>query len=130
MLRGFLPTVLGWHVRVGADANPRSLRNYPMQAGGSEMLRLACCLGIERGIEICAPVHDAILIRAPIDRLEEDTHRMQSAMAEASRTVLSGFELRTDAKTIVYPQRYMDPRGAVMWERVWRLIEDTEAACA
>ena len=61
------------------------------------MLRLACCLGTERGIEICAPVHDAVLICAPLDRLEADVARMQEAMCEASRIVLDGFELGTDA---------------------------------
>jgi hypothetical protein len=29
-------------------ANGRSLRNFPMQANGAEMLRLACCLGTEK----------------------------------------------------------------------------------
>jgi len=39
----------GWTVRIGSDANPRSLRNFPCQANGAEMLRLACCLASERG---------------------------------------------------------------------------------
>ena len=64
-------TVFGWRVHVGPDANPRSLRNFPMQANGAEMLRLACCLATERGIEVCAPVHDALLICAPLDRLTQ-----------------------------------------------------------
>jgi DNA polymerase I len=62
MLTGSLHTVFGWHVHVEEKANPRSLRNFPMQANGAEMLRLACCLATERGIEVCAPVHDAVLI--------------------------------------------------------------------
>ena len=74
MLRGSLYTVFGWHVRVGNNPNPRSLRNFPMQANGAEMLRLACCLGTERGIEICAPVHDAVLICAPLS-LAGSRHR-------------------------------------------------------
>jgi DNA polymerase I-like protein with 3'-5' exonuclease and polymerase domains len=132
ILTGSLQTVFGWHVHVGANSNPRSLRNFPMQANGAEMLRLACCLATERGIEVCAPVHDAVLICAPLDRLEAETHRMQEAMAEASRAVLGGFELRSHAEFIRYPDRYMDGRGAVMWRRVWRLIEAVErkAACA
>ena len=56
-----------------------------MQANGAEMLRLACCLGTEWGIEICWPVHDAVLICAPIERLEEDVRRMRKCMADASR---------------------------------------------
>jgi DNA polymerase I len=111
MLTGSLHTVFGWHVHVGEDPNPRSLRNFPMQANGAEMLRLACCLATERGIEVCAPVHDAVLICAPLDQLETTVARMRAAMAEASRALLGGFELRTDATLVRYPGRYADPRG-------------------
>ena len=122
MTRGYLPTVFGWRYPCCCNLNPRMLRNYPCQANGAEMLRLACCLGTERGIEICAPVHDAVLICAPIDRLEADVARMQEAMREASNIVLSGFELGTDANIIEYPNRFSDERGAVMWSRVMTLI--------
>jgi DNA polymerase I len=120
MLHGSLHTVFGWHVHVGESPNPRSLRNFPMQANGAEMLRLACCLATEQGIEVCAPVHDAILICAPLDRIEADVARMQACMLGASRIVLNSFELRTDA-TIIH-HRYMDGRGRVMWDRVVALI--------
>jgi hypothetical protein len=93
-----------------------------MQANGAEMLRIACCLASERGIEVCAPVHDAVLICAPLDRLEEDIARMRAAMAEASRAVLGGFELRTEVKVFCYPDRYMDKRGRIMWDRVCGLL--------
>jgi DNA polymerase-1 len=122
MLSGSLHTVFGWHVHIGEKVNPRSLRNFPMQANGAEMLRLACCLAIEGGIEICAPVHDAVLICAPVDRLEADIARMRDCMAQASRAVLGGFELRTDVARVVHPDRYQDPRGAVMWDRVMGLL--------
>jgi DNA polymerase-1 len=134
MLRGSLHTVFGWRVQVPANANPRSLRNFPMQANGAEMLRLACCLGTEWGIEVCAPVHDAVLICAPLERLDADVERMQCAMWEASRVVLDGFELRTDAEVVRYPDHYADPRGTVMWDRVMNLIRQrmsgTENAAA
>ena len=122
MLEGRLHTVFGWEVHVGDNPKPRSLRNFPMQGNGAEMLRLACCLGTERGVEVCAPVHDAVLICAPLDRLDHDIAAMQAAMQEASRVVLDGFELRSDVEIVRYPDRYMDPRGEVMWERVMGLI--------
>jgi len=122
MLTGSLYTVFGWHVHVGEDSNPRSLRNFPMQANGAEMLRVACCLATERGVEVCAPVHDAVLICAPIERLDEEIARMRTAMAEASRAVLGGFELGTDAHVVRYPGRYQDTRGKVMWERASSLV--------
>jgi len=127
MLRGGLHTVFGWRVQVPDVANERSLRNFPMQANGAEMLRLACCLGTEQGIEVCAPVHDAVLICAPLERLDADIRRMQDIMREASRIVLNGFELGTDATVVRHPDRYMDERGTVMWTRVMGLVKRAEA---
>jgi DNA polymerase I len=127
MLMSSLDTVFGWRVQVPPISNDRSLRNFPMQANGAEMLRLACCLATERGIEVCAPVHDAVLICAPLDRLDADVARMQGAMREASRIVLNGFELRTDADVVRYPHRYMDERGSVMWQRVMALLDQAGA---
>jgi DNA polymerase-1 len=104
------------------------------------MLRLACCLATERGIEVCAPVHDAILICAPLNRLDADIAVARAAMAEASRIVLDGFELRTDCpdefdgrgkcnpfpQIIRYPKGYADKRGAAMWATVTRLLASPE----
>jgi hypothetical protein len=127
MLNGSLRTVFGWRVQVPAAPNDRSLRNFSMQANGAEMLRLACCLATEWGIEVCAPVHDAVLICAPLDRLDAVVARMQDAMREASRIVLNGFELRTDATVVRHPDRYMDERGTVMWSRVMALLDNADA---
>ena len=128
MLMHPLLTVFGWPIRIGSDPNPRSLRNFPCQANGAEMLRLAACLATEQGVEICALIHDAVLIAAPLDQITRDIERMQAAMAKASRAVLDGFELRTDVNVVRYPDRYQDPRGAVMWERVMKLVVKREAA--
>ena len=70
----------------------------------------------------CAPVHDAVLICAPEQDLDTDVETMRAAMAEASRIVLGGFELGTDVKITRSPDRYMDERGSVMWDRVMGLI--------
>jgi DNA polymerase I len=132
MLHGSLHTVFGWHGHIGDDTNPRSLRNFPMQGNGAEMLRLACCLATERGIEVCAPVHDAMLICAPLDRVDVDIAAARAAMAEASKVVLTGFELATDAHVTRYPDRFRDPggRGDVMWQQVMALIANRKAAAA
>jgi hypothetical protein len=122
MLTGLIHTVFGWPIRVGEKVNPRSLRNFCMQANAAEMLRIAGCLATERGIEVCAPIHDAVLICAPLDRLDADIAGMRAAMAEASRAVLAGFELATDVKIVRWPDRYSDPRGTKMWARVCKLV--------
>ncbi len=123
MLSGKLQTVFGWCVHVGPDANPRSLRNFPMQGNGAEMLRLACCLATERGVNVCAPVHDALLVEGLATDIEEIVARTQEAMNEAGAIVLDGFELRTNAKIVRYPDRYFDDRGRAFFERVIELLD-------
>ena len=119
----FLYSVFGWFVHTSREqTNARSLRNFPMQANGAEILRLACCLATERGIRVCAPVHDALLIEAPADRIDEEVRSCQEAMREASEIVLTGFPLRTDAYIVRYPDRYVDERGVDMWDMVMELI--------
>lgn len=108
MLRGELHTVFGWKVRTGPDVNPRMLANFPMQANGAEMLRLAFILATERGIAVCAPVHDAILIEAPAWQIGDAVREAQRAMSDASAAVLDGFRLRTEAKVFAWPDRYAD----------------------
>jgi DNA polymerase-1 len=67
-------------------------------------------------------VHDAVLIFTPLDRLDANITAMRAAMTEASRAVLSGFELGTDVNVIRWPARYSDPRGVIMWDRVIKLL--------
>jgi len=127
MIEGQLYTVFGWRVQVPVDPNERSLRNFPMQANGAEMLRLACCLATEHGIEVCAPVHDAVLIAAPMDKIDSEVLRMREVMKEASQVVLGGFELGTDSTVVQYPDRYMDERGKTMWDKVMALVDQADA---
>ena len=47
---------------------------------------------------------------------------MQALMEKASAAVLGGFRLRSDAKIVRFPERYMDPRGKKMWETVMGLL--------
>ena len=123
MLHGWLQTVFGWRVHVGREANPRSLANFPVQGNGAEMLRLACCLVTEAGINVCAPVHDAVLIEGPTDEIEALVAKTQRLMAQASKIILDGFSVQTDAEIIRYPNRYMDGRGKQMWDAVCRELE-------
>jgi hypothetical protein len=123
MMHGGLVAAFGWRVRADPNnlkPNAKSFRNFPIQAAGGEMLRIACILASEAGIQICAIVHDAILIEASIEQIEVDVQRTQNAMQRASKIVLGGFCLRTDVKIVRYPDRYSDPRG----ESFWNITQD------
>ena len=128
MLYGWLQTVFGWTIHVGPDVNPRSLANFPMQANGAEMLRLACCLATEQGIKVCASVHDAVLVEGRLDLIDQIVRDTQAAMAEASRIVLDWLELRTDAEIVRWPDRYMDKRGGKMWDTIMEILDELESA--
>jgi DNA polymerase-1 len=119
---GIVRTVFGWshHIGIIGSVNERSLRNWPVQATGADILRIACILAARHGIKLLAPVHDAVLVEAPIYRIEADVALTQEIMRRASRIVLNKttegtHELRTDAKIIRYPDRYTDPRGDAIW---------------
>lgn len=122
VLGGRLWAGFGWQIQTSNELNDRSLRNFPMQANGAEMLRIASILLTESGIRVCAPVHDALLIEAPLDELDQAIFTTKSLMQEASRIVLDGFELGSDVKVVRYPDRYMDSRGLIMWNKVMHLI--------
>jgi DNA polymerase-1 len=125
LLRREISTYFGWRASVVEGVKPTTLQNFPAQAHGAEMLRLACCLITERGIQLCCPIHDAVLIEAGVDAIEEAVAQTRQCMAEASRVVLNGFEIRTDAEIIRYPDRYMDPRGQRMWGLVQKVLNRT-----
>jgi DNA polymerase I-like protein with 3'-5' exonuclease and polymerase domains len=128
VLGGRLWAGFGWQIHTRGAINDRSLRNFPMQANGAEMLRIACILLTQAGIKVCAPVHDALLIEAPLDELDATVEKAQALMKEASAIVLDGFELRSDAKLVRYPDRFMDKRGAVMWDKVTALLRQPALA--
>lgn len=123
MLTSELQTVFGWKVHVGPKANERSLRNFPMQANGAEMLRLACCFMTENDIEVCAPVHDAVMIVAPTVCIHDVVAHAKRLMEDASAIILNGFRLRSDEKIVTHPDRYMDERGQRMWTVVQEILK-------
>jgi DNA polymerase-1 len=118
LLGGRIWTTFGWQLFVDDTPNGRSLCNFPMQANGAEMLRLACIRLISDGVRVCAPVHDAILIEAPLADLDAVVAHTQAVMRGASAAVLGGFMLESDAKIVRAPERYMDERGTTMWNMV------------
>jgi len=96
----------------------------------TEILRIGCILAERHGINLLAPVHDAVLLEAPADQLDLTVARAQDILQRASRIVLNPkdrqhdlFVLRTDATPVHYPDRYSDKRGIRMWSIVTRQLE-------
>jgi hypothetical protein len=87
-----------------------------MQANGAEMLRLACCLLTEQGIQVCAPIHDAVLIEVPVADMVPILAKVQDIMAAASAVVLDGFILSTDKMCITETTPWEDEKGKRLWD--------------
>jgi DNA polymerase I-like protein with 3'-5' exonuclease and polymerase domains len=118
-LHGELTAAFGWRMRVSPATSLRTLRNFPMQANGAEMLRLGCILTADAGIPVLAPIHDAVLIEASEPEIEHAVSVTKSAMQKASEMVLAGFPLRTEARIIRPPNRLLEERGIATWN--WML---------
>ena len=110
-----------------ADDKPASVRNFPVQANGAEMLRLAIMFLQDDGIDVCAPVHDAVVIEGPLERQEEIVSRAQKLMRRASEIILPNLPLESDVKVVQYPNRFYDEdRGKTFWEELMKELKSVE----
>jgi DNA polymerase I-like protein with 3'-5' exonuclease and polymerase domains len=127
-LRGFIQTMFGWRMWVTDKTTARTLMNFPMQATGAEMMRIAAIALTEIGIQVCSIIHDAFMVQAPIAVIGAVTALAEGIMQEAGYRLL-GFPVRTEATVICHPDRYMDerPGSAEMWNEVSELLDEIEA---
>jgi DNA polymerase-1 len=119
---GKIEAPMGWAMHVDAETNPRTLKNFPMQTTCGEILRIAVDMMLDRGIMLCATVHDAVLIESSARNIARDSQIAAECWSEASKVVLDGFELKTDCVITKYPRRYFEEDGKEMWDRVRHLI--------
>ena len=127
---GMMRTVYGWQCATGiTEFSGRSIRNWPIQSVCADLFRLAYVWGTRHGLTLISPVHDAVLVESPEDRIEADVTLMRELMRRASRVILNPttdgtLELRTDVKIIRYPNRFTDPRGTELWATVMKLLAE------
>jgi DNA polymerase I len=119
---------LGWPIEIKGFGDRRgTYLNFPMQANGGEIMRLATIYIIDHGLELCAIIHDAFMILSPADRIDGDMLLLSECMRRASRVVLGGFELQLDPKVILHPHRYeADERSRQQWDDLMRRAEQRE----
>ena len=115
---------MGWRMQIVGEPNPRAIQNWMMQAGGGEMLRAAVVYMVKAGLTLCATAHDAIMILAPVDRLEADVALAREIMERVSLSFTRGLLVRTDARLLRPGERYLEPRASRMWQLITDLLED------
>jgi hypothetical protein len=108
----------GWPLYITYSPNQRTLYNFPMQAGGADMLRLATVRLCEAGIVPIMLIHDGILFE------ETDREKVEHAieiMRSAGRDVCNGLEIGVDIdQMLIAGARYRDKRE--MAKKMWATI--------
>jgi len=118
--QGWTMAVTGWGGKRGRGVESNTIKNWVIQSSGAACLQTALSMVEEAGIETVATIHDAIMIEAPLELIDEHTERARELMEEACRLTI-GFEgapCRTDVKTVRFPDRYGDEDGVEMFERI------------
>ena len=109
-------------MRLTHSPNKRSILNFPMQAGGAEMLRLATVRLVDAGIVPIMLVHDGILFE------ETDPRRIEEAreiMRAVGRELCDGINVGVDvswSSIAAGDRRFRDKRP--MAKAMWGTIED------
>jgi hypothetical protein len=118
-----LSTPMGWRITLrGNDLRPAKLQNWPIQATGADILLIAVSLAVERGVEVCATVHDSIIYQGEAREMRDVVATVEQAMCEASAACLGGYELRVESKVFAYPRRYQPDKGRALWHKALRVL--------
>ena len=120
MLERRMESVFGWQLHISTSPNKRTLYNFPMQANGAEMLRLATMRLCDAGIVPIMLIHDGILFE------ETDREKIELAkeiMPGAGRDVCDGLTIDVDLDQMLEGgARYRDKRP--MAQQMWDTIMD------
>jgi hypothetical protein len=125
---GVIVSPFGWPQAITEHTKTRSLMNFPAQAGGGDILRLASIAATECGISIAAPVHDAFWVLAPLPELDETITRMRAIMRRAGELV-AGIPIEVEVAAVVrWPYclgdvREPGDRGQDMWNEIRNLVQ-------
>ena len=116
-----LTTRLGWQLRFrhGSDvpAPDRTGRNFPMQAGGAEIMRLVMIRATERGFRVI-PLHDGFTIEESDSKIEGRAREFEAIMRRSSLDVLgAAIPVKTEIRR--YPERYpVKPGERALFDRI------------
>jgi hypothetical protein len=98
-----------------------------MQSHGAEMLRLAL-YATEKGLGICAPLHDAIFTVAPANLEEWATETLKDCMERAAVDII-GVKIPIEMFIVRYPDRFVPddkPAAMTVWDKMMESLKKAE----
>jgi DNA polymerase I len=127
MFRRRIESIFGWPLHITASPNKRTLYNFPMQANGAEMLRLAAVKLCEAGLVPSMLIHDGILFELNDD---EQAEHAKEIMRGAGREICNGLEIGVEEdQRLIGGANYSDkrPTAKKMWATIMGALESVGA---
>ncbi len=116
----------GWAL-LGDNDNTLSVRNFPVQGTGATIMREAVRLAHARGLDILAPLHDAIYCQTVLDRAEETTRELSDCMLQAVRNVIGdSLEIRLDIDLHTPQEVWVEGKGWKHYKQLKKYLEPLE----
>lgn len=92
---------LDWRMSVDSETNFLTLRNWPIQSCGADILHRGCLALQASGIPVLLTNHDSFLILVDNKNAKETTLLAERLLRDASAEVLSGYQLKIKSELIV-----------------------------
>ena len=114
--KGALTLWDGWSL-LRDNENTLSVKNFPVQGTGAVIMREAVKLAHKKGLQIMAPLHDALYMLAPVDKAEEQAKILENCMLEGVKRVIGdSLEIRLDVDIHKNNETWIEGKGKKYYE--------------
>jgi hypothetical protein len=93
-----------------------SALNFPVQGTGSEILRATVIRLAAEGFEICATLHDSVMVELDLGDWQARLRHLEFVMTESTRPLLGGHGVTVESKVLMPGERYLEEKGRGTWE--------------
>ncbi len=118
----------GWPVECNSVAglNVRSVANFPIQAAGADIMRIASISLVERDIPLVWTMHDGFLLVCPEGRVEKMVADSVRLLEESSAVVTGGHTCRVGVRRFGVNQPFHDEKGRPMFDKIMGYLSQIE----
>jgi DNA polymerase-1 len=120
--RGWMQTRWGWRAAVYPDTRRTALLNWPIQAAGADVLRMAVLRAAAEGFDVLAVAYDAMLVSVPEAGAEVLIAELQGIVEEAAELTV-GVRIRVGCQAIRPSERFLTEETRQEWEKVIQALE-------
>ncbi|CAH7196723.1 DNA polymerase I [Vibrio crassostreae] len=89
---------LDWRMGITQEINTLTIRNWPIQATGADIMRRACFNLDKAKLPVLLTNHDSFLVRLETDKYDYQLRQAKKALTDASAEVLDGFKLNVQVE--------------------------------